>query len=401
VGDDMSAAVAGTGAADTATDGRDRGLVMVCDVDLGVPDGARSHTAGVAEGFARTGLHVELIARGPDPELSGVTFRPAQGAEHDRIRIVTSLGVQTISALWRERRRARRLYVRHKWSTMPPTIVGRLLGYRIVTEVDDLPYGPSYEYPIRWYVDWFKRGVTWLMGRLSHGIVAGTAEARDLLADEFHVPRERIGIVPIGVDVDYFAPGDRDEAVLRAGLDPDCRYVVFLGHFQHWVDFDTLLGAFAIVARRAPQARLLLVGDGGEREAIEARVAAEGIADRVTLTGFVRDRDAVRDLLACATVLLASHRAEYLDRIGMNATKIAEYLASGRAVVAKDVARLREMIDDTGAGRVVPQDPEAMAEAILDLLEPERADAMGRAGRHLAVERYSWESTIRRTLALF
>lgn len=384
-----------------STTGRDRGLVMVCDVDLSVPDGARSHTVGVAEGFATAGFDVHLTARGPDPELPGVDFRPAQGGEHDRITIVLSFALTTIATLWRERRRARRLYVRHKWSTMPPTIVGRLLGYRVVTEVDDLPYGPSYEYPIRFYVDWFKRAVTFVMGQLSHGVVAGTEEARDLLVREFHVPRSRIAVVPIGVDVDYFKPSDRAAAIERAGLDPNLRYVLFLGHFQHWVDFDTLLGAFAIVARRDPDVRLLLVGDGGEREKIEAQIAADGIADRVTLTGFVRDREIVRDLLASATVLLASHRAEYLDRIGMNATKIAEYLAIGRAVVAKDVARLRQMIDDTGAGKVIPEDREAMAEAILAALEPGVADAMGQAGRQLAVERYSWESTIRQTLALF
>lgn len=376
-------------------------LVMVCDVDLGVPDGARTHTIEIARGFARAGLNVHLVARGSDPQIEGVRYRPARGLENERFLRVASINLRTIEVLWRERRTARRLYVRHKWSTMPATVVGRLLGYRIVSEVDDVPYGRGYHGELPLAVDYFKRAMTIAMGRLSHGVVAGTEEASRLLAGQFHVPRERIGVIPIGVDVDYFHPLDRPQAIQRAGLDPDRQYVLFVGQFASWVDFDTLIAAFAIVAGHRSDARLLLVGDGEGRAHIEAMVRELGIQDAVIMTGFLRDREQVRDLLGAATVALASHRGEHLNRIGMNATKLAEYLASGRAIVAKDVARLREMLADSGAGIVVPEDPEAMAEAILSLLEPGRADELGAVGRRVAQERYSWESTVQQTLPLF
>lgn len=377
------------------------GLVMLCDVDLDVPDGARTHTVEVARGFARAGLSVTLVARGSDPDLDGVRFRPARGEESDRLRRPVSINARAISLLWRERRRARRFYVRHKWSTMPATLVARVLGYRIVSEVDDVPYGRGYEGDIAPYVDYFKRFMTILMGRLSTGVVAGTVEASELLADQFHVPRERIGIVPIGVDVGYFHPLDRAEAQRRTGLDPANAYIIFIGQFASWVDFDTLIGAFALLAGRREDVRLLLVGDGAERPSIEAGLERLGISNRVLITGFIRDRERVRDYLASATVAVASHRGEHLNRIGMNATKLAEYLASGRPIVAKDVARLREMLADTGAGIVVPGDPEAMAQALEAALAPETAERLGAAARKLAVERYSWDATVRRTLPLF
>jgi glycosyltransferase involved in cell wall biosynthesis len=207
-------------------------------------------------------------------------------------------------------------------------------------------------------------------------------------------------VVPIGVDVDYFAKLDRHAALGRVGLEAGNRYVVFVGHFAPWVDFDTLLRAFAIVARERPDARFLLVGDGEQRTDVEAMIRTLDIERSVTLTGYLRDREAVRDLLASATVLVASHRGEHLDRIGMNATKIAEYLASGRAVVAKDVARLREMIEEPGAGRVA-RDAEEMAAAISSLLDPALADAVGAVGRELAASRYSWDSTVSQTLPMF
>jgi glycosyltransferase involved in cell wall biosynthesis len=379
---------------------RDDGLVMVCDVDLDTPDGARTHTAEVARGFARAGLNVHLIARGADPGLQGVRYSGARGREWERGRRLLSVNARTVAALWRERRGARRLYARHKWTTLPATVAARLLGYRVVTEVDDVPYGRGYQGPISAHIDYFNRAVTFVMGRLSHGVVAGTAEVKALLVAQFRVPRERIGVIPIGVDVGYFADLDRAAALTRCGLQPEDRHIVFVGHFAGWVDFDTLLRAFAIVARERPDARLLLVGDGEQRAYAEETIRALGIQGAVTLTGFVRDRDAVRDLLASATVLVASHHGEHLDRIGMNATKITEYLASGRAVVAKDVARLREMIEETGAGRVA-RDSEEMAAAIEALLDPAHADAVGAVGRELAASRYSWDSTVRQTLPLF
>lgn len=379
---------------------RDRGLVMVCDVDLDVPDGARTHTVEVAAGFARLGMEVKLVARGDDPGLPGVEFSRAHGGENERCRRLASVTAQTVGVLWRERRAARRLYARHKWTTIPATLFARLLGYRIVTEVDDVPYGRGYLGTVSVPIDFFSTALTILMGRLSHGVVAGTAEAKTLLAEQFHVPHERIEVVPIGVDVEFFGSLDRAIGLGRAGLDPDNRYILFVGHFAEWVDFETLLRAFAIVARERPAARLLLVGDGEQRPHVEATIRALGIEQAVTLTGYVRDREAVRDLLAAAVVVVASHRAERLDRIGMNATKIAEYLASGRAVVAKDVAGLREMIEDTGAGRVA-RDPEAMAAAIVSLLDPADADSLGSVGRELARNRHSWDATVRQTLSMF
>ncbi len=376
------------------------GLVMVCDVDLAVPNGARTHTVEVASGFRRAGLSVTLVARGPDPELEGVAFRRAGGREQQRGVRVWELSRQAITAVWRERHRARRLYVREKWTTVPVMLLGRLLGYRLVVEVDDLPYGPSFAGEISPFVDRFKRAMLFLAGRLSSGVVAGTAEALELLATEFHVPRAKLAVVPIGVDVDFFHPRDRSSSIAAAGLEKGPRYLLFLGNFAAWVDFDTLIEAFARVHAAEPDTRLLLVGDGEERGRIAELVDRHGVADAVSMTGYVRDRERIRDLLGSASVLLASHRGEHLDRIGMNATKIAEYLASGRPVVAMDVARLREMIESPGAGRVA-RDAAGMADAILGILASPEAAEMGERARREAVQRWSWAATIQRTLPLF
>jgi glycosyltransferase involved in cell wall biosynthesis len=222
-----------------------------------------------------------------------------------------------------------------------------------------------------------------------------------MLIDEFRTPAERIAALPNGVDIDFFHPLPRAEAIARAGLDPDCRYAVFCGNFQPWVDFDTLLEGFSIVASTLTDARLLLVGDGPEGEHVDGEIRRLGIGDSVLKTGFVRDRSALRDLIAVATVTLSANRSRYRARIGVSPVKVAEYLACGRAVVATDLPGLRESIEETGVGAVTEADPRAFSAAMIALLDPKRAAELGANARRLAEERYAWRSVVHRTVPLF
>jgi glycosyltransferase involved in cell wall biosynthesis len=374
---------------------------MVCDVDLSVPDATRVHTVEVARGFAAEGLAVDLVARGPDPEVEGVRYRQGQGSDSQRITRVASLNLGVLALLWRRRAVARRLYVRFRWSLMPVMVAGWLLGYRLVTQVDDVPYGRGYQFEISPVADYLQRFATVLMGRLARGVVAVTPEIKRLLVDQFRAPPGRIAVLPNGVDIDFFRPQPRSEALARLGLDPDLSYLVFCGHFAPWVDFDTIIGGFARVARARPDARLLLVGAGGEQERVERMVDALGVREAVIFTGYVSDRRRVRDYVAAATVALSANTYDHRARIGVSPVKLAEYMAAARAIVATELPGLRETLADTGAGLVVPIDPGAMGDAILSLLDPERADEVGARGRRLAEERFSWRSVVRRTVPLF
>ena len=62
---------------------------------------------------------------------------------------------------------------------------------------------------------------------------------------------------------------------------------------------------------------------------------------------------------------------------------------------------LRETLEANGAGVVVPIDPDAMGQAVLALLDDDRADELGARGRRLAEDSFSWRSIVRRTVPLF
>ena len=97
-----------------------------------------------------------------------------------------------------------------------------------------------------------------------------------------------------GADTDTFTPVDRKDAIRSAGLDPRCQYVVFIGLFAPWVDFDVMLTAFAEVGGTRPDARLVLVGDGAERPRVNALIDELDLGDRVLSTGFVAEQERVR-----------------------------------------------------------------------------------------------------------
>ena len=377
------------------------GLVMVCDVDLDVADATRTHTVEVARWFAALRLQVDLVTRGPDPELAGVRHHSVSVAASTPARL-RAVNAAAIRLLVRRRKTARRCYVRHEWGQLPVLIVARLLGYRVVTQVDDMQYGRGYEGQLSLPLSAARRFAAYAMGKLATGIVAVTPGIRDILVREYRVDKRRIEVLPNGVDLALFEPQDRGEALARSGLDPAHRYVVFTGLFAGWVEFDTMLRSFAIVARFRPEARLVLVGDGPMRGQVEQLVRDLGLESLVLLTGFVRERERVRDYIGAASVCLVAHWAPRLQRIGASPTKVAEYFASGRPVVALALPGVREMVEDASAGFAVANDPAAMAAAIETLLDDEaKADAAGAMARRAAEERYSWESVVRRTLPLF
>jgi glycosyltransferase involved in cell wall biosynthesis len=176
--------------------------------------------------------------------------------------------------------------------------------------------------------------------------------------------RARWRVVSNAVDLSRLPPDD------DASRDP--RLVVCVGRLWRQKGQDVLLDAWPSVRARVPDACLVLVGDGPDREPLAARAAH---LDAVELVGC--QADAVPWLRRAAVVAQPS-RYE-----GLSLT-VLEAMAAGRSIVATDVEGLAEAIGPGGA--IVPtEDPAALADAIVHRLrDPELAASEGRAGRERA-----------------
>ncbi|WP_336728400.1 glycosyltransferase family 4 protein [Cellulosimicrobium cellulans] len=165
--------------------------------------------------------------------------------------------------------------------------------------------------------------------------------------------------------------------------------VVAVGRIEHVKGFDLLVDAFASSPLR-DRARLVVVGDGSEAGALRRRVASAGLTDRVELPGRL-DPSEVAARLAAADVVVVPSRADAAPLVVLEAWR------SGRPLVATVRGGPPEIVTDGVDGVLVdPQDTQALATAVLGLLDdPERAQRIGAAGRR-RVEDFTWERVVDR-----
>jgi N-acetyl-alpha-D-glucosaminyl L-malate synthase BshA len=199
-----------------------------------------------------------------------------------------------------------------------------------------------------------------------------------------------IDVIPNFVNLDEYRPSD--DAHCRSALVPgDKKVLMHVSNFRELKRVPDVIRAFARV-REQIDAALVLVGDGPERPAAEAEVERLELGGDVQFLGKV---DAVADLLRAADLFLLPSSSE---SFGLSAL---EAMACGAPVVASDVGGLPEVVEDGVSGRLVPVgDVDAIAQATLELLRPERWNA----ARSAAIERaqgFSTERVVPRYEALY
>ena len=216
------------------------------------------------------------------------------------------------------------------------------------------------------------------------------------------VDPERVLLAPNGVD-DRFLGVTLDARDLRRSLgiaDDDVTVGVVSTLYRH-EGIGTLVDAVALLAPDHPRLRLLVVGDGPERDAIRARAEAAGISDRTVLTGRV-PFDRVHEYYAAIDVFCVPRiRARVSDLV--TPLKPVEAMATARALVASDVGGLREVVQDGVTGILVPPDDAvALAGGIAPLLYDAGVRVrLGTAARDWVAEHRTWTQVAARYRAAY
>ena len=163
-------------------------------------------------------------------------------------------------------------------------------------------------------------------------------------------------------------------------------YILGLGRIVPQKGFDILLDAYARLLGRRPDAPdLVIAGDGPERESLQAQAASLGLKNRVFLTGRADRTSAVSLFHGCALFVLPS-RQEPQGIVSLEA------MACGKAVVAARVGGVPEIVREGETGLLFPaEDSAALAQLLETLLAaPERAAALGQAGRARVEQCFTW-----------
>lgn len=206
---------------------------------------------------------------------------------------------------------------------------------------------------------------------------------RHLVSDE-GFPEEKVVVIPNGIDIDRFCPDPAGGARLRQLLNipadaPVCGIVAALRPEKN---HSLLLRAMAEVRQQMPKARLLIVGDGPERDRLQKVARKHNLTDAVHFLGTRQD---IPQVLSGLDVFAISSEME------ANPVSILEAMAVEKPVVATCVGSIPATVEHGVNGFLVdPGDASAFARHLLQLLSnPELGQAMGRVGRHKVCEHWT------------
>jgi glycosyltransferase involved in cell wall biosynthesis len=215
---------------------------------------------------------------------------------------------------------------------------------------------------------------------------------------------DRIRVNPNGVDADYFCPGrGREPGRKRLAVGPDEVLVGFVGSFSLWHGIEVLQQAIVrLLNDPAPcRLRFVLIGDGLLHGEMRSALAAYEESGAVIFTGS-RPRDEVVEFLDASDILVSPHTpTPDGSRFFGSPTKLFEYMAMGKGIVASRLEQLAEvLVHDQTALLVSPGSVEELAEAIRQLAsDAKKRESLGAAARQAAVEHHSWAQNVARALS--
>ena len=221
-------------------------------------------------------------------------------------------------------------------------------------------------------------------------VLTGTEAAADELAQHTPIGRDRIRVIPYGVDHEAATPEEIEATLDKYGLS-GTPFALWVGTIEPRKNVGTLVAAFAQVARgtELPHALVLAGPQGWLSEDLIGPEDRRSLGSRLRQVGRVSDTE-LRALYAAADVFALPSRHE-----GFGIPTL-EAMAQGTAVICSDIPALREI--SGGASRLVPPGVTAeWAEALAAVLgDREERDRLAEAGRARA-SRFSWERTARET----
>jgi glycosyltransferase involved in cell wall biosynthesis len=362
--------------------------------------GSVTHTNGVINAFRELGVEVapvttdHAIAGGEiDWRLADVPFAakglPASAAFGGDLALV--------GAARREAAGASFIYQRHARFSLAGVVLSAFSGRPLFLEYN----GSEQFFQETWQPTPLGKQLAACEAAALRGaavVIVVSVVERDSLVEHGMDPA-KIVVAPNGVDASAFGRGGGERIRAELGL-ADALVAGFVGSFGPWHGAPKLAEAAVRLAQDLPQLRLLLVGEGDERAAVERILADAGLADRARFVGQVAPGDVPAYLDSC-DVLCSPHVPLPGGRPFFGSpTKLFEYMAAAKPIVASRLGQIEDVLEDERTALLVePADVEQLAAALLRLgREPGLRARLGEAARECAVADHSWRGNVAKVL---
>jgi glycosyltransferase involved in cell wall biosynthesis len=210
------------------------------------------------------------------------------------------------------------------------------------------------------------------------------------------IPSERITFLPNGADTDFLCPSEPDGEYREQWQLSGKMAFVYVGTHAYYHGLDTLVEA-ADLLRSDSRIRIVMVGDGPERQRIR-RLAAEKGLENIVFASV--PYEGTKALYSVAYAAVATLRDVPVAK-SMRLSKVFPALSCGVPIIYSGAGEAAELLAQNECGITArPEDPAALAEAIRTLVQnPQLREQLGVNGRHLVETEYSWATIVDRWLA--
>lgn len=249
-----------------------------------------------------------------------------------------------------------------------PHFYGALVGFICGIPVVHTKHGRNYP-SNKWLV--YKN---YILSFFSYKVVCVSSDVANVALDIERVSVAKVVTILNGIDT-YKYSNPKSIANLKAlGVKEDSFVIGIVARLSVEKDHNTLLDALSLIVSKTPKIRLLIVGDGPLRYVLEKRVDELKLGRHCCFLG---NRSDVPELLSAINLFVLSSTTE-----GVSLT-LLEAMSASLPIVCTDVGGNREVVVDSITGIIVPpQDPQAFADAVIELIKnPAQLTQMGKEGK--------------------
>jgi len=205
------------------------------------------------------------------------------------------------------------------------------------------------------------------------------------------VSPERISQAPVGADLQRFRPDPALSGRIRRKYSIKNLLVLYVGQLHGGQYAELFIKSAKIILQKRQDVTFIIVGDGYRAPELKTLTRQEGLGDSIIFTGAVAHEE-IPIYIADADVCVACFEENDITRC-KSPLKLAEYLSSGKAIVASNVGEVRNMVGGVGI-LVEPGRSDTLAEGILRLLSDKSLrDKLSVLARKRAESKYNWTTT--------
>jgi glycogen(starch) synthase len=240
-------------------------------------------------------------------------------------------------------------------------------------------------------------GIEWWAMYEADRVIVCSQSMKYEICDHFNLPWDKVDVIPNAIDATkYQISVDSGAVRQRYGVGWGEKLILCVGRLVPQKGIEYFIRAIPAIAKRYPEAKFVIVGEGWSRDILEAEARGTGQNSKIHFTGFASDREVI-NLMSSADVLVVPSIYEPFGIVAL------EGMATGVPVVASKVGGLSEVIEHDRTGIFVyPKNPDSIAWGIDHILsDPDHAKWLTENAKEKLHNAYSWEAVAMKTVEVY